>query len=280
MSANVANDVQTAQVAQPIFALQEVGKSYALARSPLERMFNRGRFHAVSGVSLEVAKGDALAIVGESGSGKSTVARMMVGLTAPTAGSICFRGDALNTMTRAQNATFRQRVQMVFQSTSSSLNPRKTIATTLAEAIGNDGVPVRQLLDMVRLPTFVLARYPHQLSGGQRQRVGIARALARRPELVVADEPTSALDVSIQAEIIRLLRDLHQSAGVSLVVISHDLALVGELCQRVVVMREGRVVEAGAVDQVLFEPRERYTMELLAAIPKGIGRQPIGVAPE
>ncbi|MFP3648092.1 ATP-binding cassette domain-containing protein, partial [Paraburkholderia sp. SIMBA_054] len=114
--------------------------------------------------------------------GKSTVARMMVGLTAPTAGSICFRGDALNTMTRAQNATFRQRVQMVFQSTTNSLNPRKTIATTLAEAIGNDGVPVRQLLDMVRLPTFVLARYPHQLSGGQRQRVGIARALARRPE--------------------------------------------------------------------------------------------------
>jgi ABC-type oligopeptide transport system ATPase subunit len=133
-------------------------------------------------------------------------------------------------------------------------------------------VPVRQLLDMVRLPAFVLARYPHQLSGGQRQRVGIARALARRPELVVADEPTSALDVSIQAEIIRLLRDLHQSAGVSLVVISHDLALVGELCQRVVVMREGRIVEAGAVDQVLFEPRERYTTELLAAIPKGIRR--------
>ena len=283
MSAKVPNDSRAdlaARAAQPIFALREVGKSYALARSPLERLFNRRRFHAVSGVSLEVAKGDALAIVGESGSGKSTVARMMVGLTEPTAGSICFRGDALNTMTRAQNVTFRQRVQMVFQSTTNSLNPRKTIATTLAEAIGNDGVPVRELLDMVRLPAFVLARYPHQLSGGQRQRVGIARALARRPELVVADEPTSALDVSIQAEIIRLLRDLHRSAGVSLVVISHDLALVGELCERVVVMREGRVVEAGAVDQVLFEPRERYTSELLAAIPKGIGRRRVGASHE
>ncbi|WP_144113232.1 ABC transporter ATP-binding protein [Paraburkholderia sp. BCC1886] len=269
MSASPSNP---AGATTPIFTLSNVGKSYPLARSPLERLFRRGSFHAVSGVNLDVAKGDALAIVGESGSGKSTVARMMVGLTQPTTGAICFKGDALGGMTRAQNATFRQGVQMVFQSTSNSLNPRKTIATSLAEAIGFDGVPVRQLLEMVRLPEFVLTRYPHQLSGGQRQRVGIARALARRPELVVADEPTSALDVSIQAEIIRLLQDLHRSAGVSLVVISHDLALVGELCRRVVVMREGRVVEAGAVEQVLFEPRERYTAELLAAIPKGIER--------
>jgi ABC-type glutathione transport system ATPase component len=256
---------------QPIFSLRDVGMSYALARSPLERMFNRRRFQAVANVNIEVAKGDSLAIVGESGSGKSTVARMMVGLAVPTTGLVCFKGDALMSMSRSQMATFRQSVQMVFQSTTNSLNPRKTIATTLAEAIGSDGVPVSQLLQMVRLPTLVLNRYPHQLSGGQRQRVGIARALARRPELVIADEPTSALDVSIQAEIIRLLQELHQSAGVSLVVISHDLALVGELCQRVVVMREGRVVEAGAVDQVLFDPRERYTTELLAAIPKGIG---------
>ena len=256
---------------QPIFSLRDVGMSYALARSPLERMFNRRRFQAVANVNIEVAKGDSLAIVGESGSGKSTVARMMVGLAVPTTGSVCFKGDALLSMSRSQMATFRQSVQMVFQSTTNSLNPRKTIATTLAEAIGSDGVPVSQLLQMVRLPTLVLNRYPHQLSGGQRQRVGIARALARRPELVIADEPTSALDVSIQAEIIRLLQELHQIAGVSLVVISHDLALVGELCQRVVVMREGRVVEAGAVDQVLFDPRERYTTELLAAIPKGIG---------
>lgn len=256
---------------QPIFSLRNVGMSYALARSPLERMFNRRRFQAVADVNIEVSKGDSLAIVGESGSGKSTVARMMVGLAVPTTGSVCFKGDALISMSRSQMATFRQSVQMVFQSTTNSLNPRKTIATTLAEAIGSDGVPVPQLLQMVRLPTLVLNRYPHQLSGGQRQRVGIARALARRPELVIADEPTSALDVSIQAEIIRLLQDLHQSEGVSLVVISHDLALVGELCQRVVVMREGRVVEAGAVDQVLFDPRERYTAELLAAIPKGIG---------
>jgi len=256
---------------QPIFSLRDVGMSYALARSPLERMFNRRRFQAVANVNIEVAKGDSLAIVGESGSGKSTVARMMVGLAVPTTGSVCFKGDALMSMSRSQMATFRQSVQMVFQSTTNSLNPRKTIATTLAEAIGSDGVPVPQLLQMVRLPTLVLNRYPHQLSGGQRQRVGIARALARRPELVIADEPTSALDVSIQAEIIRLLQELHQIAGVSLVVISHDLALVGELCQRVVVMREGRVVEAGAVDQVLFDPRERYTTELLAAIPKGIG---------
>ena len=256
---------------QPIFSLRDVGMSYALARSPLERMFNRRRFQAVANVNIEVAKGDSLAIVGESGSGKSTLARMMVGLAVPTTGSVCFKGDALMSMSRSQMATFRQSVQMVFQSTTNSLNPRKTIATTLAEAIGSDGVPVPQLLQMVRLPTLVLNRYPHQLSGGQRQRVGIARALARRPELVIADEPTSALDVSIQAEIILLLQELHQSAGVSLVVISHDLALVGELCQRVVVMREGRVVEAGAVDQVLFDPRERYTTELLAAIPKGIG---------
>jgi ABC-type glutathione transport system ATPase component len=253
-----------------LFQLSGVGKSYVSGRSAVERLFRRRRFHAVAGVDLRVTKGDSLAIVGESGSGKSTLARMMVRLTEPTAGEICFKGVSFARMSRGEHAAFRQQVQMVFQSTTNSLNPRKTIGTTLAEAIGRDGVPVSELLEMVRLPRVVLPSLPHQLSGGQRQRVGIARALAQRPELIVADEPTSALDVSIQAEIIRLLRDLHRTAGVTLVVISHDLALVGELCERVAVMRDGRVVESGPTAQVLFEPAERYTAELLAAIPKGI----------
>jgi ABC-type glutathione transport system ATPase component len=255
---------------ETICALHEVGKSYGLARSPLERLFNRRRFHAVSDVTIEVTQGEALAIVGESGSGKSTLARMMVGLIPPTTGTISFNGQSITSMPKWRTAEFHEHVQMVFQSTLNSLNPRKTIHRTLSEAIRDDGVPLMELLEMVRLPSFVLSRYPHQLSGGQRQRVGIARALARRPELVIADEPTSALDVSIQAEIIRLFRDLHRSAGLSLVVISHDLALVGELCERVVVMKQGRVVETGASSQVLFSPREAYTAELLAAIPKGI----------
>ncbi|BEU28098.1 ABC transporter ATP-binding protein [Paraburkholderia sp. 22B1P] len=257
--------------AYPLFQLSSVGKSYPSGRSAFERMFNRERFHAVSDVDLSVHKGDSLAIVGESGSGKSTLARMMVRLTDPTAGEIRFKGMSLKDMSRDEIAAFRQQVQMVFQSTMNSLNPRKTIATTLAEAIGRDGVPIHELLEMVRLPRTVLTRLPHQLSGGQRQRVGIARALARRPELIVADEPTSALDVSIQAEIIRLLRDLHRTGNGTLVVISHDLALVGELCERVVVMRDGRLVESGSATEVLFAPRERYTAELLAAIPRGIG---------
>lgn len=257
--------------AHPLFQLSGVGKSYACGRSALERFFKRERFDAVSGVDLHVLQHDALAIVGESGSGKSTLARMIVRLTEPTAGEIRFKGVPFSRMSRSENAEFRQRVQMVFQSTTNSLNPRKTVATTLAEAIGRHGVPTNELLDMVRLPRAVLPRLPHQLSGGQRQRVGIARALARRPELIVADEPTSALDVSIQAEIIRLLRELHRTAGVALVLISHDLALVGQLCERVVVMRDGRMVESGPVGQVLFHPSQRYTAELLAAIPKGIG---------
>lgn len=258
---------------QALFHMSGVGKSYPLGRSALGRMLNRQRFHAVSDVDLHLVKGDSLAIVGESGSGKSTVARMIVGLTEPTAGDIRFKGISFARMSRSETVVFRQQVQMVFQSTMNSLNPRKTIGTALNEAIGKDGVPVSELLDMVRLPRMVLERLPHQLSGGQRQRVSIARALARRPELIVADEPTSALDVSIQAEIIRLLRDLHRSAGVTLVVISHDLALVGELCDRVIVMRQGTVVEAGRVSQVLFSPQQQYTADLLAAIPRGIGRR-------
>jgi peptide/nickel transport system ATP-binding protein len=259
--------------AVPLLRLSDVGKSYALGRSMLARLLNREHFHAVAGLSFDVAAGDSLAIVGESGSGKSTVARMMVRLIEPTTGDIAFKGRSIVQLAGSDLAAFRQQVQMVFQSTMNSLNPRKTVATTLAEAIGRDGVPVPDLLDMVRLPRTVLARLPHQLSGGQRQRVGIARALARRPTLLVADEPTSALDVSIQAEIIRLLRELHRTAGVTLVVISHDLALVGELCERVAVMQAGRLVEIGSASQVLHAPRERYTAELLAAIPRGLAGQ-------
>jgi len=259
--------------AVPLLRLSDVGKSYALGRSALARLLRREHFHAVAGLSFDLAAGESLAIVGESGSGKSTVARMMVRLIEPTSGDIEFKGRSIAQLAGDDLATFRKQVQMVFQGTMNSLNPRKTVATALAEAIGRDGVPISDLLDMVRLPRTVLARLPHQLSGGQRQRVGIARALARRPTLLVADEPTSALDVSIQAEIIRLLRELHRTAGVTLVVISHDLALVGELCERVAVMQTGRLVEIGNASQVLHAPRERYTAELLAAIPRGLAGQ-------
>ncbi|MNV52952.1 Oligopeptide transport ATP-binding protein OppF [compost metagenome] len=253
-----------------IFALRDVGKSYALGRTPVERLFNRKRFHAVSSVNLNVNKGDSFAIVGESGSGKSTMARLMVGLIKPTVGSILYKGRSLSEMTTAEEAAYHQQVQLVFQSNMSSFNPRKTIFTTLKEAIGPQGVPIAELMEMVQLPTHLLSRYPHQLSGGQRQRVGIARALARRPEVVIADEPTSALDVSIQAEIIKLLRDLHGATGLTLIVISHDLALVAELCRNVAVMRNGSVVEVGPSEKVLFTPADTYTEKLLASIPKGI----------
>ncbi len=240
----------------------------------LTKVFARGarRTIAVNHVDLDVAEGTCLGVVGESGSGKSTLARMIVGLVPPTSGSIWIRlgdGGLVSSDRALQKA---RKVQMVFQDPYSSLNPAFTVWQTLAEGICHDSsVAVRErrqravgLLDSVNLPEAYLGRRPHELSGGERQRVGIARALSVRPDLLIADEPVSSLDVSVQAQILNLLLDLRGRFRLTLVFISHDLAVVRYLCDEVTVMRDGRVVEAGPIE-ILDTPQHPYTQELLAA---------------
>jgi len=231
-----------------------------------------GRITAVEDVSLEVAAGEALGIVGESGSGKSTVARCLVGLVWPQRGSVLLEGERQGPRrTRRQ----RQAVQLVFQDPFSSLNPRLSVRSVLRELLALDGVPAdgredraRQLLAMVGLPADGLDRYPSAFSGGQRQRVAIARALAVGPHFLVADEPISALDVSVQASILDLFADIKARLSIGIVLISHNLAAVRQVCDRVAVMYLGRIVEVGSREEVFEDPRHPYTKALLAAAPR------------
>jgi len=234
----------------------------------------RAWLRAVNGVSLSVAPGETVAIVGESGSGKSTLGRMLLGLLAPSSGSVSFRGEALGGLRGAAWRRFRREVQVVFQDTGASLNPRRSIGDSVAVplrwnlGLGRAEATRRAaaLLDQVGLPAGqFLGRLPHTLSGGQRQRVGIARALASDPSVVVADEPVSALDVSVRAQVLRLMRQSQAQRGLAYVFITHDLGVVRAIADRVVVMRGGKVVEAGSVDAVLANPQHEYTRALLAA---------------
>jgi peptide/nickel transport system ATP-binding protein len=235
---------------------------------------------AVDGISLKISRGGALGIVGESGSGKSTIARAIVGLAPVFSGQIIFEGSSVQSLGAGERQKFRRAVQMVFQDPFTSLNPSYTVAQTLAEPLRHhkicpeSEIPARvaELMSRVELPPGLLSRRPGQLSGGQRQRVGIARALALEPKVIIADEVTSALDVTIQAQILGLFEKLRQSMNLTLILISHDLAVVRHLCEHVAVMREGRLVEAGTTEQIFAAPGESYTRDLLAAIPR-IGRR-------
>jgi oligopeptide transport system ATP-binding protein len=229
--------------------------------------------HAVDGVDLEIRRGEALALVGESGSGKSTLARALTGLSPVAKGEIRFDGRVLPA--RRKHADQR-RIQMVFQDPYSSLNPRMTVGGMLAELLrvhhivprGEVTSFSRELLGLVGLDEEALSAYPRQFSGGQRQRVAIARALALRPDILVADEPVSALDVSVQATILNLLRDLRAELGLTLMLISHNLAVVRHLCDRVAVMYLGRIIEVAPTETLFSNPQHPYTVGLLAAIPK------------
>jgi peptide/nickel transport system ATP-binding protein len=210
----------------------------------------------------------------------------MVGLTPSTGGEIIWSGTALPALSGRGRREFRAGVQMVFQDTHSSLNPRKRVRTILTEALAAHGVKrlmrgtrVAGLLDQVGIDAQFLGRYPHELSGGQRQRIGIARALAMEPSLLVADEPVSSLDVSLQGQIINLLRELNASFGLTIVLISHDLAVVARICDRVAVMYGGRIVEIGSPDKVLSAPSHPYTRALLDAVPRGLERRGRTVLP-
>ncbi len=260
------------------------GTETLLEARDLRRVFGGGRaWHggrkselvAVDGVSLNVMRGHTLGIVGESGCGKSTLARMLVGLLAPSAGTIALEDRPVRDLKGADKTRFHRTVQLVFQDPLSSLNPRKTVRQILEgplEALLEMDRAARrervaELMRLVSLRPEFVDRYPHEFSGGQCQRIGIARALAVEPDLVVLDEPVSALDVSVQAQVLRLLRDLQARLGLTYIFISHDLAVVEALCDRVMVMYRGRVVEDAPRDRLFSRPAHAYTRTLLAAVP-------------
>ncbi|MFE7192942.1 dipeptide ABC transporter ATP-binding protein [Kitasatospora sp. NPDC057541] len=223
---------------------------------------------ALDGVGLTAAAGRAVGVIGESGSGKSTLARALLGLLRPSSGTVRVGGRSWEGATAAEERALRRRVQFVFQDPYASLSPRMTVREALAEPLLAHGLPlgrIEELVELVGLPAELLDALPHRLSGGQRQRVAVARALAVGPEVLVADEPTSALDVSVQAQILNLLLDLRHRTGVGLVFISHDLALVRHLCDEVLVMRHGRVVEQAPTERLFTAPEHPYTRGLLAA---------------
>jgi peptide/nickel transport system ATP-binding protein len=229
---------------------------------------------AADEVTLTLRKGRTLGIVGESGSGKSTVARCIVRLIDPTSGGIRLVGREISELSRALLRPHRRRIQIVFQDPYRSLNPRVSVGESIAEGPINYGVPrtealekARELLELVDLPPDAVSRYPHQFSGGQRQRIAIARALALDPDVLVADEAVSALDVSVQAQVLELLDEIQRRLGIALLFITHDLRVAAQICDDVVVMQHGRIVEQGPAAQVLTKPQQAYTRALLDAAP-------------
>jgi peptide/nickel transport system ATP-binding protein/oligopeptide transport system ATP-binding protein len=231
---------------------------------------------AVDGVSFDVMRGEALGLVGETGCGKSTTARLIMRLLEPSAGEVRFDGHDIGQLRGAQLKALRREMQMIFQDPYSSLNPRKTVGAIVAEPFAIHGLlrdraarrrRVQELLETVGMSPEHHNRYPHEFSGGQRQRIGIARALALEPRLLIADEPVSALDVSVQAQVLNLLRDLQSRLGLTLVFISHDLSVIRYMCDRVAVMRAGKIVELADNEQLYRAPRDAYTRQLLASVP-------------
>ena len=270
----------------PLLLVDKLVKEYPRqgATAVLGKLFGRKPpvepdvFRAVDGISFSVGHGESVGLVGESGCGKSTTSMMVMRLLDQTSGLIKFDGEDIGAIQPASFARQpqRSRIQMVFQDPTDSLNPRFTAARAIADPVlqlgdvrGSDALRARceELATMVGLPHNLLDRFPHQLSGGQKARVGIARAIALHPKLVILDEPTAALDVSVQAVVLNLLQDLKARLGMSYLFVSHDLNVVRLLCDRVIVMRTGRIVEEGSSEQVLSDPKDDYTKELLTAIP-------------
>ncbi len=231
--------------------------------------------HAVDNIDLQIHKGETLGLVGESGCGKSTLARLIIRLEEPDAGYIYFKGNNINSFSAEELKSYRTHVQMIFQDPYSSLNPRKSAVRIISEPltirkIGNKNErsdAVRQLMAKVGLSKEQANRYPHEFSGGQRQRIGIARALVLRPELIIADEPVSALDVSIQAQILNLLKDLKRDFGLTYLFISHDLNVIRNMSDRIAVMYLGKIVELAANKDIYSAPLHPYTRMLLSAVP-------------
>jgi peptide/nickel transport system ATP-binding protein len=258
---------------EPLLRVEGLAKTYRL---PRETLFSPApELHALQGVSFTLQRGRSLGVVGESGSGKSTLARLVMALERPSAGRVVLDGQDLHTLPPAALRRARAQVQMVFQDPYGSLDPRRTVLQTVAEPLallqgaGRDEQRRRaaEALEAVGLRADDLAKYPHEFSGGQRQRIAIARALITRPALIVADEPVSALDVSVQAQVLNLMQDLQDQFGVTYLFISHDLGVVDLVCDEVIVLQAGRIVEQGHPDELFQRPRHPYTQRLVAALP-------------
>jgi peptide/nickel transport system ATP-binding protein len=276
----------------PLVQAHDLAKTFDVSAPWLNRVIEgrpRQLLHAVDGVSFEIAKGQTLALVGESGCGKSTVAKLLVGLYEPTRGGLNFDGaDAHAEFKTPQGRHLRRRIQMIFQDPYASLNPRWTVEDIIGEPLNEHGIitdaaqlkdKVSELLKSVGLSPLDMVKYPHQFSGGQRQRISIARALATEPEVLVCDEPTSALDVSVQAQVLNIMKDLQRQRGLTYLFISHNLAVVRHVSDQVGVMYLGRLVELSGKHQLFGNPRHPYTRMLLDAIPKmhdtGRSRTPV-----
>ncbi|WP_102959640.1 ABC transporter ATP-binding protein [Mangrovicella endophytica] len=261
----------------PILAIEDLRKVF-ITRSRT--------VHALSGVSISLDPGETLGIIGESGSGKSTLGRIAVGLDEPTSGQLSVGGERIDGLSPQLRRQKLRRCQMIFQDPYSSLNPRLTVGRQIGEGLYASGqsdwreirTTVADLLERVGLKRDFAERYPHEFSGGQRQRIAIARAVAPDPQIVVADEPVSALDVSIQAQILDLMAEIRRERRLSYLFISHDMAVVARLCDRIAVMHRGRIVESGPVRSIIDTPQHPYTRNLLDAVPR-FGRRRTGGKP-
>ena len=272
-------------MATPILEVKDLQVHFPIRRGLLQRTV--GHVKAVDGVSFTLNRGETLGLVGESGCGKTTAGRALLRLIPATGGTAAFDGQDIFSLAPEAMRTLRRRIQIIFQDPGGSLNPRMRVGNIIGEPLLVHGLAtgdqlrsrVEELLVRCGLWKQAADRYPHEFSGGQRQRIGIARALALDPDLIVCDEPTSALDVSIQSQILNLLKDLQDERGLSYLFISHDMAVIHHICHRIAVMREGRIVEMGTRDEVIRSPKQAYTKELLDAVPEADPHRKRIVAP-
>ncbi|MDA8368914.1 MAG: ABC transporter ATP-binding protein [Nocardiopsaceae bacterium] len=278
----------------PVLSVRDLRTHFPMGGGLLSRLTGKRRVaHALDGVTLDIRPGETLAVIGESGSGKSTLGRTVLRLQEPTSGTVSFRGDELTRLRREELRRKRRHMQMIFQNPYSSVNRRNRLRDIIAEPMHVHGIGSAEsrgeraieLLELVGLNSDFARRYPHEVSGGQLQRVGIARALATEPEFLVADEPTASLDVSVRANTMNLLHDLKQQLGLTLMFISHDLAVVSYVADRIAVLYLGRIVEIGTKEEVERAPQHPYTQALLSAAPspdprrRGKASAPLGEAP-
>ena len=274
MAAANAPTPTSAAAGRPILEVSDLRTYFPIRKGLLQRVV--GHHKAVDGVSFSIARGETLGLVGESGCGKTTVGRTVLALQPATGGQVLFEGQEVFAQDAASLRRMRRNMQIIFQDPGGSLNPRMRVGRIVGEPLEVHGLAsgdelrerVEVLLERCGLWRQAADRYPHEFSGGQRQRIGIARALALEPRLIVCDEPTSALDVSVQSEILNLLADLQDQLGLSYLFISHDMAVIHHVCDRIAVMKDGRIVEEGTRDEVIGAPKHPYTRRLLLAVPE------------